>query len=221
MPNNGMQPTRKKPRAADAGRWTARHMYLWRLLTLLLLSVLGLPAALAQTEWLLFRAQDPQFRFVYPPDWRLGKPRGPNVRATLFPPQGAPSANCNIIVRREPELAKSGQSQLNQMIQSSQLGKDDWAQMLGGRWPDLTVVQSTHTKVHNQPAYLGVLEFSHETVDRKTFIRGMQLATFTPGYVWHFSCAGRGPTPQDARRSYQSWEPTFRRMLGSLVFENP
>lgn len=194
-------------------------MCIRRVVMPLLLVGLGISVAMAQTGWLLFRSQDPQFRFLYPPEWRMGNPRGANVRATLFPPPGAPSANCNITVRREQELSDQTQSQLNQMIQSAPLRKDDWAQMLGGRWPDLAVVQSTHTKVHNQPAYLGVLEFSSETVDRKLFFRGIQVATLTPGYVWHFSCAGRGASLQDARRGYEVWETTFRRMLGSLVFE--
>lgn len=193
-------------------------MCIHRIVFLVFVAVVS--SASAQTDWLLFRSQDPQFRFLYPPEWQLGKPRGANVRATLFPPPGAPSANCNVVVRPESELSQSRQSQLNQIIQSAPLGKDEWAQMLGGRWPDLAVIQSTHTKVHNQPAYLGVVEFSSETVDRKTFIRGMQLVTFTPGYVWHFSCAGRGPSRQDARQSYDFWETTFRRMAGSLAFEN-
>jgi hypothetical protein len=185
------------------------------------LLAVALGEAVAQADWLLFRGQDPQFRFLYPRDWRLSTPRGANVRATLFPPKGAPSANCNIVVRRQRDLSDSTQSQLNQMIQSAPLGKDDWAQMLGGRWPDLVVIQSEHTKVYNQPAYLGIVEVTHETVDRKMALRGMQLVTFTPGYVWHFGCAGRGATLLDARRSYERWEPTFRRMLGSLVFEYP
>lgn len=183
--------------------------------------VVLLPAsAFGQSDWLLFRGQEPRFRLLYPPGWTLGTPRGPNVRATIFPPKGKPSANCNIGVRRDAKIEGVPQAELNRMINSEPWRRDDWVQMLEGRWPDLAVVSSRHTKVHNQPAYLGLLEFSSETVDRKTSIRALQLMTFTPGFVWSFGCAARGATLDEARRSYDHWERIFRRILGSLVFED-
>jgi len=106
------------------------------------------------------------------------------------------------------------------MITSAPWRRDDWVRMLEGRWPDLAVVWSRHTKVHNQPAYLGLLEFSSETVDRKTFVRGLQLVTFTPGSNWYFGCAARGTSLDEARRSFDHWEAAFQRILGSLVFED-
>ncbi len=79
------------------------RIFLVALLVSISVSVSG---ATAQTDWLLYRNVDPRFRFLYPPEWRLGTPRGANVRATLFPTLDAPSANCNVVVRPEPECIK-------------------------------------------------------------------------------------------------------------------
>src|SRR3990172_13160494 len=63
-----------------------------------LVALLVAATALAQVDWQLLRNTAFRFRFLYPPDWYLGTPRGTNVRATLFPPGHAPNANCNIVV---------------------------------------------------------------------------------------------------------------------------
>lgn len=185
---------------------------------LLLTTAIITDSVFAEDEWRLFRSEDLKFRFLYPGAWRFGTPRGANVRVTLFPPKGTPSANCNILVKAGPDFSGMKQEELNRMIQAESLSASEWAAILG-KCPDLRVIESTNVRVDNQPAYFSVIEFSHETFDRKVYIKGMQWATFTPGVYWQFGCAGKGATIEEARRSYEYWLPVFKKMMGSFVFE--
>jgi hypothetical protein len=55
-------------------------------------------------QGITFRSAEFGFRFVYPPHWSQKTPTGPNVRALVDAPDGG--SNCNIVVRRVPELAR-------------------------------------------------------------------------------------------------------------------
>ena len=176
--------------------------------------------ALAQNQWNTFRNNNFKFRFLYPTDWIKGTPRGTNVKASFFAPQGFPRANCNIVVRPFPEIAGMTQKQLNEEISSSgALLATDWKEMLGGKWPDMKLIDTKIAKVDNQPAYLGIVEFRHETLDRKIFVKNTLLMTFTPGYMWVFTCVAKGTTIKQSRISFDHWQSTFQRIMGSLVFE--
>lgn len=174
----------------------------------------------AQNDWKTFRNSSLRFRFLYPPDWIRGKPRGANVKASFFAPKGSPRANCNIVVRPVPETKSMTQEELNKLImENASPSKAYWKKIYGHKWSDVRVFDSRKIKVDNQPAYLGLCEFSHTTLDRKTFTRNYALMAFTPGYVWVFTCMGKGNTIKEARISFKYWKSTFQRILGSLVFE--
>jgi hypothetical protein len=191
-----------------------------RIMLLLVCITTAHSSVFAQTAWKTYRDADTQFRFLHPPDWYFGKPRGPNVKATLFPPTDKPRANCNIVVQTLRETANTSQQDLNAEISESTLTAEDWKQMMGQKWPDYRVIESHIVKVDNQPAFYAIVEHSHQTVDRKTYIKGASLTTFTPGHTWFFGCAGKGDTRIEANDSFQYWKPTFERILGSLVFES-
>lgn len=186
--------------------------------TLILTSLILTCNVFAENEWRVYRSTEFKFRFLYHNTWRFDTPRGANVRVTLFPPKGTYSANCNILVKTATELSAMKQEELNRRIQAESLSASDWATMLG-KWPDLKVIESKKVMVDNQPAYFGLIELSHETFDREVFIRGLHWITFTPGEYWQFSCAGKGATIEEARRSYEHWFPVFKKMMGSFVFE--
>ncbi|GAB60932.1 MAG: hypothetical protein DWB56_12305 [Candidatus Jettenia sp.] len=197
-------------------------MRLWHtiVLTLILHFSQSITPLAAQTSWITYRNEDLRFRFLYPPDWYCGTARGPNVKATLFPPGSKPRANCNIVVRSNPDTKGTNQSTLNDAISSTTLTELNWMEMMGQKWPDFRLVESKHVKVDNQPAFYAVVEYSHQTVDRKTYIKGIILTTFTPGHTWIFGCVGKGDTPSEGQQSFVYWRPTFERILGSLVFES-
>ena len=195
---------------------------LFRPLTVLFCAAIMLmtEGALAQNQWNTFRNNSLKFRFLYPPDWIKGTPRGTNVKASFFAPEGFPRANCNIVVRAFPEIAAMTQKQLNEEISGGgALSAPDWKEMLGGKWPDMKLIDTKIVKVDNRPAYLGIVEFCHETLDRKTFVKDMVLMTFTPGYLWWFTCTAKGATVEESRISFDRWQLTFQRIMGSLVFE--
>ena len=176
--------------------------------------------AIAQNQWNTFRDNCLKFRFLYPSDWIKGTPRGANVKVSLFAPQGFPRANCNIVVRSFPDIAGMTQKQLNEEISGGgALSSVDWKEMIGGKWPDIKLIDTKLVKVDNQLAYLGVIEFCHETLDRKTFVKNMLLMTLTPGKSWFFTCSAKWSTKEESRMSFDHWESTFQRIMGSLVFE--
>ena len=145
----------------------------------------------AETDWVTFRDKETHFRFLYPPDWTLGKPRGANVRATLFSQSNTLRADCTMVVRSIPELESQTQAYLNQLIERSPLSEAEWSELMEG-WPDFHLIESRLAKVDNQSAYYGIFEVSHESLDRKTYMKIATLATFTPGHMYMFSCAGKG-----------------------------
>jgi hypothetical protein len=176
--------------------------------------------AIAQNQWNTYRDNSLKFRFLYPADWIDGTPRGENVKTSLFAPQGFPSANCNIVVRSFPEIKEMTQTQLNEeIIGGGELTATDWKGMLGGKWPEMKLIDTKIVKVDNQPAYFGIIEFCHETLDRKTFMKDMLLMTLTPGRMWIFTCSAKGTSIEESRISFDHWQSTFQRILGSLVFE--
>lgn len=178
------------------------------------------PCLHAQDSWKTFRDAEIQFRFLHPPEWLLTQPRGPNVKATLTPPPGKPRANCNIVVGKFMDLENVSQNQINALFSEIEFSDLGYEKEMQKKWPDYRITESKKVKVDNQPAFYFVCESSNETVDRKTFIKGITLFTFTTGLVWTFNCAGKGDTLAEANESFKYWKPTFDRIIGSLVFEN-
>ncbi|HPW37578.1 MAG TPA: hypothetical protein PK922_14020 [Syntrophorhabdus sp.] len=185
----------------------------------LLVFVIPATAVLAQSDWITHRNSAYKFRFLYPPNWIKGTPRGEHVVVTLFAPKGSPRANCNMVIRAAPEIAGESQDTLDNEIRNCPIAADDLRMMLGSAFPDFRIIETKTAMVNNHPAYFAITEHSHETLDRKTFLKGMWLITYTPGYVWIFSCGAKGNSKAEAMESYNHWEKTFTRMLGSLVFE--
>ena len=177
-------------------------------------------SAIGQNQWNTFRDNSLKFRLLYPPDWVKGIPRGANVKVSLFAPQGFPRANFNIVVRSFPDIAGMTQKQLDDEISAGgPLSAADWQEMIGGKWPDMKLIETKLVKVDNQLAYFGVIEFCHETLDRKTYLKDMLLMTFTPGKSWFLTCSAKGSAKEEAGMSFNHWESTFHRIMGSLVFE--
>jgi hypothetical protein len=185
-----------------------------------LISLCIIDSAFGQNEWNTFRDNNQKFRLLYPSDWIKGTPRGANVKLSLFAPQGFPRANFNIVVRSFPDIAGMPQKQLDEEISAGgPFSAADWKEMIGGEWPEMNLLETKLVKVDNQLAYFGFMEFRHETLDRNTYLKYMLLMTFTPGKSWFLTCSAKGSTKEESGRSFNHWESTFQRMMGSLVFE--
>ncbi len=173
----------------------------------------------AQNDWITFRSTEFKFRFIYPPTWNPTTPRGQNVRGSIIPAQGSPIANCNIVVRKIPELTGYSQSQINVDIEQNPFTAQDWVETLGDKAPDIKILKMQNVKVDNQPAHFARFQSSYETTQAKIYAEAMTFITFTPGLFWNLSCAGMGMSPQEAHQSYEYWNSSFDRIFSSFVFE--
>lgn len=176
-------------------------------------------ATTAYADWLTFRNTQFNFRFIYPPDWRLGTPRGPNVRGTINAPQNSPFANCSIVVRQLPQTTKLTQREINKSIDSEVYSKKDWVEILSPKFSDAIISEVKKIKVDNQPAQFATSLYPYETAQGKIYLKSINFITMTPGYFWHFGCGAAGSSQSDAQKNFQIWEPTFMKIFSSFVFE--
>jgi GYF domain 2 len=168
-------------------------------------------------QGITFRSTEFQFRFVYPPNWIEKTPRGQNVRALIDAPDGA--SNCNIVVRRVPELARLSQKEIDAEALAAPMSDADWKELLGSKFSNLRIRERRLTKVDNQPAHFVVNEMSYTTVAASVYAVQMQFVTMTPGLFWNFGCLSGEQTPEIANSTFQKMRPTFTAILSSFVFE--
>ena len=173
----------------------------------------------AHADWLTFRNTQFNFRFVYPSDWRIGTPRGPNVRGTVNAPQGSPFANCSIVVRQINQTAKLTQREINRDIESEIWSKKDWVEILSPKFSDAIIYEVKKVKVDNQPAQFATTLNPYETIQGKIYLKSINFITMTPGCFWHFACGAGGDSQSEAQKNFHLWEPTFLRIFSSFVFE--
>jgi hypothetical protein len=188
---------------------------LWLYLSVLISTALC-PSPLS-AQGITFRNAEFRFRFVYPEDWISKTPRGPNVRALIDAPDGA--ANCNIVVRRAPELARLSQKEINAEAFAAPMSEVEWKELFGDKFPDFKIRENRLTKVDNQPAQFAINETSYATVAATVYGVQMQFITMTPGLFWHFGCFAGGLSLRIANMTFQKVRPTFTAILSSFVFE--
>ena len=181
------------------------------------LSMLAEPA---NAQGVTFRNTEFKFRFVYPSDWTQQTPRGPNVRALIRGPTGRIS-NCNIVVRRAPELAKLSRKELlADSLLSPNWSADDWREMFSDVFSNLKIIESRLTKASNYPVQFAIVEGEQETVAAKIHMVMAQFMTITPGVFWNFGCSAGGTTLEQARQTFQQMRPQLLGILSSFVFED-
>lgn len=223
-----VSPLRRLVRADWRSRWRSLAQVLelfkfprrtWATCVVVVWSMAANPGY-CQDYWLTFRIPEFKVRFIYPPDWEVGTPRGPNVRALIRTKSSEPRhANCNLVVRRTSELSAYSQKQLNDDMLANPFSKQDWLDAFGEKSNGVVVVEVRPAKVDNRPASFGVFEQTYETVTAKIYMRSMSFITVSPGLFWHFTCGAGGASNGEAKSSYQFWSPTLSRIMNSVVFE--
>ena len=136
------------------------------------------------------RVPDFKFRFVNRLSWLQKTPRGPNVRALIDAPDGMSS--CVIVVRREADLAKLSQREIDADLFAAPMSDTDWKELFGNKYRDVKILAWGVTKVDNQPAQFAITEFSNTTDASTVHSVAMQFTTMTPGQFWHFGCMSGG-----------------------------
>lgn|GEM_PF-1283624 len=165
-----------------------------------------------------FRNSEFKFRFVYPNDWKSIPPRGSNTRALIQAPPGHLS-NCNIVVRRMPELEKLTREQIVTESFSDVWSEDDWRHALGPKFSSAAIHDRRLIKADNYPAQFSVTDLTYETVAGQFHGITDQFVTMTPGIFWNFGCIAGGKTEEEARHNYGIMHPQFLAILSSFVFE--
>jgi len=196
-----------------------KNIVRFSLISLLTILIIG-STAWAQSDWLIFRNTEFKFRFLYPPDWHISTPRGPNVRGKVIAPNNKPNANCVIVVRQVPELSKSTQREINKEISSETWSKKYWEEVMSSKFSEVFVHETKKIKVDNRPAQFATIMMSYETIQAKIYSKNVNFITMSPGWFWHFGSAAGGVTQGEADHSFQYWTPTFFRVISSFVFEN-
>ena len=176
------------------------------------------PSALGAADQTTFRHSEFKFRFVYPSTWQQKTPRGPNVRALIDAPDGMSS--CVIVVRREADLAKPSQREIDADLFAAPMSETDWKELFGNRYRDVKILVWGLTKVDNQPAQFAITEFSETTDDATVHSVAMQFTTMTPGLFWHFGCMSGGFSAEAAEAVFQRMQPTLTAILSSFAFDN-
>ena len=161
-----------------------------------------------------FRNSEFKFRFVYPSAWQQKTPRGPNVRALIDAPDGMSS--CVIVVRREAELAKLSQREIDADLFAAPMSETDWKELFGNMYRDVKILVWGLTKVDNQSAQFAITEFA-DTGDASTVHSvAMQFTTMTPGLFWHFGCMSGGLSARAAEAIFERMQPTLNAILSSF-----
>lgn len=168
--------------------------------------------------WLTARNTEFKFRFIYPPDWKINTPRGPNVRFSVSGPTDA-GVNCNVVARRMPELARMTQRELNSELEKP-FSPTDWKDAIGAKFPDVAVIENRLTKVDNRPVQFAVARLSYTTPSASISAQNVNIVTLSPGIFWHFACGVGASTATGASAEYVRWRPVFMQIISSFVFEN-
>jgi len=165
-----------------------------------------------------FRNSEFKFRFVYPSAWQQKTPRGPNVRALIDAPDGMSS--CVMVVRREANLAKLSQGEIEADLFAAPMSETDWKALFGNKYRDVKILVWGLTKADRQPAQFAITELS-DTTDASTIHSvAMQFTTVTPGLFWHFGCMSGGLSAEAAEAAFERMQPTLNAILSSFAFEN-
>jgi hypothetical protein len=178
--------------------------------------MIGWPSALGGDRT-TFRDSEFAFRFVYPSAWQQKSPRGPNVRALIDAPDGMSS--CVIVARREADLAKLSQREVDADLIAAPMSETDWKELFSNKYRDVKILAWGVTKVDNQPAQFAITEFSDTTDASTVHSVAMQFTTMTRGLFWHLGCMSGGFSAEAAEATFQRMQPTLNAILSSFTFE--
>ncbi|MDX9834010.1 MAG: hypothetical protein RBT36_02195 [Desulfobulbus sp.] len=190
------------------------------LVAALLLTALLLAGPLHAADLLSHENQDFQFRFEYPASWQLSPVTGGDLRALAAAPDGGPTAQCSVLVKRYPNAATATQEDIDQVFLAPPTATEI-KEMLGEEVPDLEVLTATTATLHNRPAHQAALRYPVATLTGTLSAYGRVVMTATPGFTWTISCSGRGATPNEAEKNFAFWGQEIDALISSFRFNQP
>jgi hypothetical protein len=158
-----------------------------------------------------------QFSFQYPPSWQVRPPGSPHSRGKVVSPNGSPSAECAVIVKRFPQLSSLSQMEIDQVF-AQQPTPSEFREALSQGFNDVTVMTVSIGALHTRPAQLARVQYSVGTEFGKVYVSGRMVMTATPGLSWAVTCGGQGRTFEEAARNYLHWQAAINSIVFSFQF---
>jgi len=164
-----------------------------------------------------FANSECQFSFQYPASWQVRPPGSPNSRGKVVSPNGSPSAECAVIVKRFPQLSSLSQMEIDQVF-ARQPTPSEFREGLRPTLNDVTVMTVSVGALQSRPAQLARVQYSVGTEFGKVYVSGRTVTTATPGLSWTITCGGLGGTFEEAARNYLHWQTAINRLVFSFQF---
>lgn len=166
--------------------------------------------------WTVHRDTQTMFRISYPRDWVVAHPKGPNVRFSVYPPDGA--GNCNVVVRHAPELKNFTQKELSDQLSLFPQDSAGLADLLGLPASGVHVIDSRMGKVWDIPAWISTVETKLVNLEGEFSRYQIVVVILKPGEIWNINCGVTLSGATEAKIRFTVLKPKFVKMLGSFVF---
>lgn len=175
------------------------------------IAVLSMVAMPAWADDLLFRDEQYKFRFLYPDSWAQVQARGKNVRASITNDGGRGLANCNVVVRRVPEVEHLSRAE----IESQTVGmftREFMEETVGGS-SGAEVIQTSEDKLDNRPAGFALVNFTYQTAGIRIDATNIITVTVTRLGMYVITCGA-------VRDQFDRVRPELMKIITSFVFED-
>lgn len=175
-------------------------------------------------DWVTMRPPGQGFRMLMPPGWEQATPRGPNVKLVIRSTPAANAgrvgvANCNVVVRTQPETRAMTQAQINAEVAGGPLAREDALAMVDFMsQPQL--LESRVARINNIPAYFVVARGGYENLNAKTTNTVAIGVVMQPGRSHAFSCTAGAAQGISSEAAWNSWRPVIMAIMGSAVLED-
>jgi hypothetical protein len=166
--------------------------------------------------WPVHRDVQMGFLISYPPGWSVRPGRGPNVRFSVYPPDGP--GNCNVVARPNAETEQFSQEALNREVEVMPNDKAAWAEFMGVPRSQIHEIETSRGRILTVPAVLGTFEATFENLQGQFRRKGMIAFTLTPGMAWSLNCGVNDFSSEVARARFATLEPMFVKMFGTFRF---
>ena len=172
------------------------------------LALLACDTTVTHEGWKLVGRSDPAFRFEVPPTWVERTPRGENVEIVVASGDPRSGANCNVLIRAEPEIVGVGPEEvISKLGGASSVGR-----VLGGGYPGSTILWARDSTLDGRPAVLTLMSLSYSNAQGSFDIQQLVLWTSDDGRIVQMICGGLASGFAEA-------EQTLLEILSTLVLE--
>lgn len=175
------------------------------------IAVLSMVAMPAWADELLFRDEQYLFRFLYPDSWAQVQARGENVRASVSNDGGRGLANCNVVVRRVPEVELLTRAEIE--AQTVGMFTREFMEEIVQSTFEAEVIQTSEDKLDNRPAGFALVNLTYQTAGIRIDATNIVAVTITRLGIFIITCGA-------VRDQFERVRPELMKIITSFVFED-